>query len=86
MVVIIDFSVAAKARVKFQPKGKPKPKPKPKSTAQPEPKSTQTPSTQFVEVAATTAEHTGNKANQIIGNVLDSLQSYEKLPREVGKN
>ncbi|KAK1417494.1 hypothetical protein QVD17_26623 [Tagetes erecta] len=75
-----DAANAEKPRAKFQPKGKPKPKPKP--SARPESKSTQTSSAQLVEVAATTEEHTGNNANQIIGNVLNSLQSYEKSQRE----
>ncbi|XP_076940651.1 uncharacterized protein LOC143609916 [Bidens hawaiensis] len=41
MLSIIDFSVAAKTGIKFQPKGRPKPKPKPNSAK-----------SQFVEAAA----------------------------------
>ncbi|KAI3803694.1 hypothetical protein L1987_31854 [Smallanthus sonchifolius] len=73
-LISTDAANTAKAGIKFQPKGKPKPKPKPKPNAQPE-KSTPTPSTQFVEVSATTEEHTGYDVNQIVGNILDSLQS-----------
>ncbi|KAL8189130.1 hypothetical protein R6Q57_029391 [Mikania cordata] len=78
-----DAANTAKAVVKFQPKGKSKPKPKPKPNAQLEPKSTPSPSTQVIEVAATTVEQTGNDVNQIIGNILDSLQSsFEKSQEE----
>ncbi|KAL8224606.1 hypothetical protein R6Q57_020081 [Mikania cordata] len=78
-----DAANTAKAGVKFQPKGKSKPKPKPKPNAQLEPKSTPSPSTQVIEVAATTVEQTGNDVNLIIGNILDSLQSsFEKSPEE----
>ncbi|KAD6795286.1 hypothetical protein E3N88_06182 [Mikania micrantha] len=78
-----DAANTAKAGVKFQPKGKSKPKPKPKPNAQLEPKSTPSPSTQVIEVAATAVEQTGNDVNQIIGNILDSLQSsFEKSQEE----
>ncbi|KAK9071151.1 hypothetical protein SSX86_009719 [Deinandra increscens subsp. villosa] len=85
-LISTDAANTAKGSVKFQPKGKPKPKPKPKPKSehnvQLEPKSISTPPTQFIEVAATTKEQSGNDVNQIIGNVLDSLQSSSERSHE----
>ncbi|XP_076954840.1 uncharacterized protein LOC143629455 [Bidens hawaiensis] len=79
-LISTDTANTAKAGIKFQPKGRFKPKPKPKPNSQPEPKSTQsppkpTPSSQFVEAAASTEGQSENNVNQIIGNVVESLQS-----------